>query len=71
MFRLDLVLLYVKGTAHRRGIVRDLSIDSKSITADTLVKKTVFKDDNAALYVLAEEADGVVGGIVTQPIFAG
>jgi hypothetical protein len=76
VFLLAFVLLNVMGAAQRPPSVRvlsaarDLSI-GEAITADTLVEKTVFKDDNAALYILAEEADGVVGGIVAQPIFAG
>jgi hypothetical protein len=49
---------------------RDLSI-GEVITPDTLAEKTVFEDDNAALYIPADEAEAVVGGIVAQPIFAG
>ena len=76
VFLLAFVLLNAMGAAQRPPTVkvlsaaRDLSI-GEVISADALVEKTVFKDDNAALYVLAENADGVVGGIVAQPIFAG
>ncbi len=49
---------------------RDLNIGDV-ITANDLAVKTVFQDDNAALYILAEEVTGVVGGIVAQPIFSG
>ena len=76
VFLLAFVLLNFLGAAQRPPTVkvlsaaRDLSI-GEVISADTLVEKTVFKDDNAALYIPAEEADGVVGGIVAQPIFAG
>jgi Flp pilus assembly protein CpaB len=49
---------------------RDLSI-GEVITPDTLAEKTVFQDDNAKLYIPADEAEAVVGGIVAQPIFAG
>ena len=41
------------------------------LTANDLVVKTVFQDDNAALYIPGEEATAVVGGIVSQPIFSG
>ena len=76
VFLLAFVLLNVMGAAQRPPTVkvlsaaRDLSI-GEVITTDALVEKSVFKDDNAALYIPAEEADGVVGGIVAQPIFAG
>ena len=76
VFLLAFVLLNVMGAAQRPPTVkvlsaaRDLSI-GEVISADTLVEKTVFKDDNAALYILADEASGVVGGVVAQPIFAG
>ena len=49
---------------------RDLNIGDV-ITANDLIVKKVFQDDNAALYIPAEEAAGVVGGIVAQPIFTG
>ncbi|MBX3038585.1 MAG: hypothetical protein KF758_16865 [Anaerolineales bacterium] len=41
------------------------------ITPNDLAVKTVFQDDNASLYIPAEEVTDVVGGIVAQPIFAG
>jgi len=49
---------------------RDLNIGDV-ISANDLIVKKVFQDDNAALYILGEEAAGVVGGIVAQPIFTG
>ena len=76
VFLLAFVLLNIMGAAQRPPTVkvlsaaRDLSI-GEVITADALVEKSVFKDDNAALYIPAEEAGNVVGGIVAQPIFAG
>lgn len=76
VFLLAFILLNALGAAQRPPTVkvlsatRDLSI-GEVIAADTLAEKTVFKDDNAALYIPAEEAEGVVGGIVAQPIFAG
>ncbi|MEI7844264.1 MAG: SAF domain-containing protein [Chloroflexota bacterium] len=76
VFLLAFVLLNFMSAAQRPPTVkvlsaaRDLSI-GEVISADTLVEKTVFKDDNAALYIPAEEAEGVIGGIVAQPIFAG
>jgi len=39
------------------------------LTANDLAVKTVFKDDNASLYIPGEEVTGVVGGVVAQPIF--
>ena len=41
------------------------------ITPTDLAVKTVFKDDNASLYIPGEEVTGVVGGVVAQPIFNG
>jgi len=41
------------------------------ITANDLAVKTVFKDDNATLYIPGEEVTGVVGGVVAQPIGSG
>jgi hypothetical protein len=49
---------------------RDLNIGDV-ITAGDLAVKTVFQDDNAALYIPGEEVTGVVGGVVAQPIFNG
>lgn len=76
VFLLAFVLLNAMGAAQRPPTVkvlsatRDLSIGDV-ITPDMLAEKTVFKDDNAALYISADEAEGVVGGIIAQPIFAG
>jgi hypothetical protein len=76
VFLLAFFLLNMMGAAQRPPTVkvlsatRDLSI-GEVITADTLAEKTVFQDDNASLYIPAEEAEGVAGGIVAQPIFAG
>jgi len=49
---------------------RDLNIGDV-ITAEDVIVKKVFQDDNAALYIPGEEAAGVVGGIAAQPIFSG
>jgi len=49
---------------------RDLNIGDV-ITANDLVVKTVFQDDNASLYIPGEEVTGVAGGIVAQPIGSG
>jgi hypothetical protein len=49
---------------------RDLNIGDV-ITPEDLAVKTVFQDDNASLYIPAEEVTGVVSGIVAQPIFNG
>ncbi len=49
---------------------RDLNIGDVITPADLAVK-TVFQDDNASLYIPAEEVDGVAGGIVAQPMFKG
>jgi len=38
------------------------------ISSDSLEVKTVFQDDNSSLYITAEEAEDVTGGIVAQPI---
>lgn len=76
VFLLAFVLLSAMGAAQRPPTVtvlsatRDLSIGDV-IAPDTLAEKTVFEDGNAALYIPADEADAVVGGIVAQPIFAG
>jgi len=76
VFLLAFVLLSAMGAAQRPPTVtvlsatRDLSI-GEVITPDALAEKTVFEDDNAALYIPADEAAAVVGGIVAQPIFAG
>jgi hypothetical protein len=76
VFLLAFFLLNMMGAAQRPPTVkvlsatRDLSI-GEVITTDTLAEKTVFQDDNALLYIPADEADGVAGGIIAQPIFAG
>jgi hypothetical protein len=49
---------------------RDLNIGDV-ITPNDLTIKTVFQDDNAALYIPAEQLTEVVGGVVAQPIFQG
>jgi hypothetical protein len=49
---------------------RDLNI-GEVLTAGDLAVKTVFQDDNAALYIPGEEVTSVVGGVVAQPIFNG
>ncbi|MBK7454287.1 MAG: hypothetical protein IPJ46_11405 [Anaerolineales bacterium] len=49
---------------------RDLNIGDV-ITAEDVVARTVFQDDNAALYISADEVAGVVGGVAAQPIFSG
>lgn len=49
---------------------RDLNIGDV-IAANDVFVKTVFQDDNAALYIPAEQVTGVVGGVVAQPIFSG
>lgn len=49
---------------------RDLNIGDV-ISPTDLAVKTVFQDDNASLYIPAEEVTGVVGGVVAQPVFAG
>ncbi|MBV6433338.1 MAG: hypothetical protein IANPNBLG_03516 [Bryobacteraceae bacterium] len=49
---------------------RDLNIGDV-ISANDLIVKKVFQDENAALYIPGEEAAGVVGGIVAQPVFSG
>ena len=48
----------------------DLNIGDVIASTDLAVK-TVFKDDNASLYIPGEEVTGVVGGVVAQPIFNG
>ncbi len=69
-------MMNVLGAAQRPPTVeilsaaRDLDI-GEVIAPEDLVVKTVFEDDNATLYIPAEEAGGVAGGIVAQPIFAG
>ena len=76
IFLVAFVLLTSIGAAQRPPTItvlsaaHDLNIGDM-ISADTLTEKTVFQDDNASLYIPSDEAEGVVGGIVAQPIFAG
>ena len=76
IFLVAFVLLTTIGAAQRPPTIkvlsatRDLAI-GEVINAETLAEKTVFQDENASLYIPADEAEGVVGGIVAQPIFAG
>jgi Flp pilus assembly protein CpaB len=49
---------------------RDLFIGDVLTPAD-IVQKTVFKDDNADLYILADQPETLVGGVVLLPIAAG
>jgi hypothetical protein len=49
---------------------RDLNIGDV-LTPTDLAIKTVFQDDNATMYIPAEEVTGVVGGVIAQPIFSG
>ena len=41
------------------------------ITASDLVEKTVYEDDNTALYIPANQAEDVIGGVAALPIYAG
>ncbi|MBI5963635.1 MAG: hypothetical protein HY863_09195 [Chloroflexi bacterium] len=41
------------------------------IAANDIAVKTVFQDDNAAMYIPEKEVAGVVGGVIAQPIFDG
>ena len=52
------------------SVTHDLNIGDV-ITPTDLAVKTVFKDDNASMYIPGEEVTGVVGGVVAQPIFNG
>jgi len=52
------------------AITRDLSIGHVITPAD-LAEKTVFKDENASLYIPSKEANTVLGGVVGTPLFAG
>ncbi|NUM45693.1 MAG: hypothetical protein HUU38_13400 [Anaerolineales bacterium] len=49
---------------------RDLPI-GHPLTAADLVEKTVYADDNAALYIPAEEVPDLIGGITALPMYAG
>ena len=49
---------------------RNLQIGAVIAPAD-LVEKTIYEDDNAALYIPVEQAGEVVGGVVALPLRAG
>jgi hypothetical protein len=74
IFLVAFISLNALGTAQKPPTIsvlsatRDLNIGDV-LMANDLAVKTVFKDDNAALYIPAEEVTGVVGGVVAQPIF--
>jgi Flp pilus assembly protein CpaB len=76
IFLVAFFMLNVLSTAQRPPTVeilsaaRDLNIGDV-ISPGSLVVKTVFQDDNSSLYIPAEEAEGVAGGIVAQPIHTG
>ena len=76
VFLVAFALLTSIGAAQRPPTItvlsaaHDLNIGDV-IGADTLTEKTVFQDDNASLYIPSDEAEGVVGGVVAQPLFAG
>ena len=76
VFLVAFVALNALGAAQKPPTVsvlsatRDLNIGDV-LTAEDLAVKTVFQDDNAALYIPEEEVAAVVGGIVAQPIFSG
>ena len=69
-------MLNALGTAQRPPTVQvlaaahDLNL-AEVISPDSLEVKTVFQDDNSTLYITADEVEGVVGGIVAQPILSG
>lgn len=76
VFLVAFFMLNALSTAQRPPTVeilsagRDLNIGDV-ISPESLVVKTVFQDDNSSLYIPAEEAEGVAGGIVAQPIHVG
>ncbi len=76
IFLVAFIALNALGAAQRPPTVsvlsatRDLNIGDVIAPTDLAVK-TVFKDDNTSLYIPAEEVEGVVSGIVAQPIFSG
>ncbi len=76
IFLVAFFALSVLGAAGRPPTVdilsatHDLNIGDV-IAAEDLVVRKVFEDENAGLYIPAEEVAGVVGGIVAQPIFNG
>jgi len=41
------------------------------ITPNDLIERTVYEDENAELYIPAEEVNSVVGGVAALPLFAG
>lgn len=49
---------------------RDLAI-GEPIAPDDLIEKSVYQDENASLYIPAEEMGGVVGGVAALPVDAG
>jgi hypothetical protein len=75
IFLVAFISLNALGAAQRPPTVavlsaaRDLNIGDV-ITPSDIVVKTVFKDDNASLYIPGDEATGVVSGVVAQPIFS-
>lgn len=76
IFLVAFIALNALGAAQRPPTVSVLSATHDMnigdvITANDLVIKTVFKDDNASLYIPGEEVTGVVGGVVAQPIGSG
>lgn len=74
VFLVAFLALNALGAAQRPPTVsvlsatRDLNIGDVLAPSDMAVK-TVFKDDNADLYIPGEEVSGVVGGVVAQPVF--
>ena len=76
IFLVAFISLNALGAAQRPPTVavlsaaRDLNIGDVIAPADVVVK-TVFKDDNASLYIPGDEVTGVVSGVVAQPIFSG
>jgi len=76
IFLVAFIALNALGAAQRPPTIavlsatRDLNIGDV-ITPNDLAVKTVFQDDNASLYIPGEEATGVAGGVVAQPIFNG
>lgn len=76
VFLLAFIALNALGAAQRPPTIsvlsatRELNIGDVIAPSDLAVK-TVFQDDNASLYIPAEEVTGVVGGVVAQPIFSG
>ena len=74
VFLIAFLALNALGAAQRPPTVsvlsatHDLNIGDV-ITPSDIAVKTVFKDDNASLYIPGEEVSGVVGGVVAQPIF--